>query len=162
MSLHLFCEWLQSLAPSMMIAESPWIFPALETAHVLALVMVIGTISMIDLRLLGAYARERSVIVMTREMLPVTWAAFATAAVTGALMFSSSATTYVDNLPFRFKMLVLLVAAANMLAFHLAAYRSVDRWHLDPRPPATAKLAGGLSLACWLTIVTLGRWIGFV
>jgi hypothetical protein len=57
---------------------------------------------------------------------------------------------------------MLALAALNMGLFHLGAFRSVAQWDRAPaRPPLAAKLAGGISLAIWVTVVALGRWVGF-
>src|SRR5579859_8287284 len=96
--------WLQDLKFPTAIRESDWLFPTIETVHVLALVLVVGSILMVDLRLLGIIDRARSVRSITAERLPVTWSAFAVAAIAGSLLFSSKAVTYYDDLPFRLKM----------------------------------------------------------
>ena len=58
--------------------------------------------------------------------------------------------------------LVLGLAGLNMLVFHATVHRSVDVWGQQPRTPRAAKISGGISLALWIGVVTLGRWIGFV
>lgn len=155
-------EWLQSTPPAVAIAESSWLFPTIETVHVLALTIVVGSISMIDLRLLGAAQRNRSVIELSTEVLPWTWIGFLVAACTGALMFASNAVKYFGNVPFRIKLALLLLAGLNMLYFHLVPYRSAHEWHLQARIPRAGRIAGGVSLALWISIVGFGRWIGFV
>jgi hypothetical protein len=82
--------------------------------------------------------------------------------ITGFLLFSSSAVKYVGVWQFDAKMCVLFLAAINMAIFHLGAFRSVVHWDQAPaRPPLAAKLAGAISLCIWVSIVALGRWIGF-
>ncbi|MGA3157904.1 MAG: hypothetical protein ABSE43_10080, partial [Steroidobacteraceae bacterium] len=83
-----------------------WVFPLVETVHVLALSTVFGSIFMIDMRLLGLGHRDAKVSALSRAVLPWTWSAFAIAAVTGSAMFISKATTYFYNVPFRLKFLV--------------------------------------------------------
>ncbi|MEJ0006500.1 MAG: DUF6644 family protein [Steroidobacteraceae bacterium] len=134
----------------------------MESVHVLALVLVVGSIMVVDLRLLNVASRQRSVKELTEDVLPWTWAAFALAAITGTLLFSSSAIRYSGIWQFEAKMCMLVLAAINMGIFHLGAFRSVTHWDQpNVRPPTAARLAGGISLAIWVTIVALGRWIGF-
>ena len=83
--------WLQDLNFPTEIRESVWLFPTIETVHVLALVLVVGSIMTVDLRLLGIANRERPFSELAGEMLPWTWVAFAVAAGAGLLMFSSKA-----------------------------------------------------------------------
>jgi type III secretory pathway component EscS len=151
---------LQDLPLPTQIRESDWMFPTIETVHVFALVLVVGTIMTVDLRLLGFANKERPFSQVAAEMLPWTWAAFAVAALAGMLMFSSKALTYYSNIPFRLKMVCLLLAGINMVMFHWLGTRHLEAWDRG-RPPRAAKLAGGASLLLWTTIVAAGRWIGF-
>jgi type III secretory pathway component EscS len=160
MSLEQSLTRLQDLSFPTQIRESDWLFPTIETVHVFALVLVVGTIMTVDLRLLGFANKERPFSQVASEMLPWTWAAFALAALAGMLMFSSKALTYYSNIPFRLKMVCLLLAGINMLMFHWLGTRHLEAWDRD-RPPRAAKLAGGASLLLWTTIVAAGRWIGF-
>jgi cytochrome bd-type quinol oxidase subunit 1 len=155
-------EWIDATPLSVAVRESPWLFPTLETAHVLALGLTVGSIAMVDLRLLGWTNRDRPVEQMLSEFLPWTWTAFAMAVVSGLLMFSSAATRYAGLTPFIAKMLLLGLAGINMAVFQYSAHRTIGEWGRDRRPPLAARAAGAISLLLWLFIVTLGRWIGFV
>jgi hypothetical protein len=152
--------WLQDLSFPTQIRESEWLFPTIETVHVFALVLVVGSIMTVDLRLLGFTNKERSFSEVAGEMLPWTWVAFTVAAIAGLLMFSSKALVYFGNIPFRLKMCCLLLAGINMALFHWLGTRHLETWDRK-RPPSSAKLAGGASLLLWITIVAAGRWIGF-
>jgi hypothetical protein len=143
------------------IRESTWLFPTIETFHVLAIVLVVGTIMIVDLRLINVASRRRPVSELMSEVLPWTWIAFICAAITGSLLFSSSATKYMHDGPFVYKMVLLLVAGVNMAIFHLGSYRKVAIWDSAAMTPTGARIAGGLSLLIWVTVVALGRWIGF-
>jgi len=160
MALRDTCQQLQDLSFPSQIRESDWLFPTLETVHVLALVLVVGSILIADLRLLGIANRARPVRSVIAETLPLTWSAFAVAAVAGSLLFSSKAVTYYDDWPFRIKMLCLVLAGINMACFHALTYRHVAQWDMGPTPIG-ARVAAGLSLILWVTIVGAGRWIGF-
>jgi hypothetical protein len=144
----------------MQIRESDWLFPTIETVHVFALVLVVGSIITVDLRLLGLANRDRPFSQLAREMLPWTWSAFVVAASAGVLMFSSKAVVYFSNIPFRLKMLCLLLAGMNMLWFHWAGTRRLAAWDAS-MPPPRARFAGAASLLLWSSIVAAGRWIGF-
>ena len=143
------------------IAESTWMFPTLETLHVIALVTVLGMIAIVDLRLIGVASRQLAVTKLSRDTLPWVWGAFALAAASGLLLFVSKATSYVANPYFLWKMAMLALAGLNMMYFHLTPWRAVDHWELDPSVPAAAKVAGWLSLIFWLAVVFFGRAIGF-
>ncbi|MEP6885667.1 MAG: DUF6644 family protein [Gammaproteobacteria bacterium] len=154
------CDWLQNLTFPTLIRESDWLFPTIESVHVLALVLVVGSISMVDLRLLGLANRSRPVAQVMAQALPWTWSAFVVAAVAGSLLFSSKAVTYYADVPFRIKMFCLVLAGINMAYFHRFTHRRLGPSDLGA-PPAAAKIAGGISLLLWIVIVGAGRWIGF-
>ena len=154
------CKDLQETALAAAIRESRWLFPTIETVHVLATGLVVGSIAMLDLRLLGFTWRDRGVREVHEEVLPWTWTAFICAAIAGALLFSSDAVKYSRNLQFRTKVVFLVLLGVNAAIFELGIYRRVDDWDRG-RIPIAARLAGAVSLIFWITVVTLGRWIGF-
>jgi hypothetical protein len=157
-----FLHWLQSTAPAIAISESSWLFPCIESIHVLSIALVVGSITMLDLRLLDVNLRDRPVEELTAEILPWTWASFGVAVCTGALLFSSNATKYWGTVPFRAKMLLLVLAGINMVVFHATINRSVGVWGHQAHTPRAAKISGGISLGLWIGVVSFGRWIGFV
>ena len=157
-----FLNWLQDTPFATAIAGSSWLFPGIESVHVLAIALVVGSITMVDLRLLDVNLRDRPVGELIDEILPWTWTSFAVAVCSGALLFSSNAAHYWGTVPFRAKMLLLILAGVNMTVFHATTHRSVEVWGRQPRTPWAAKISGGISLGLWIGVVALGRWIGFV
>ena len=156
--------WLKSLEETGLasgIRDSLYVFPILESIHVMALSVVFGTITVVDLRLLGFASSGRAFARMSSELLRITWGAFAVAALTGTLMFMTNARVYYNNTPFRVKMVLLALAGLNMALFHLTAGRSIARWEKAPAAPGIGRLTASLSLALWIAIVFAGRVIGF-
>ena len=158
--LHEFWVKIEALSFAVSVRESGWVFPTVETIHVLALVIVVGSIFTVDLKLLGLTSRNKTFTEVANEMLPWTWSAFVIASLAGLTMFASKAVTYAGNWPFRIKLLLLLLAGANMMVFHFISSKKLVGWD-RPRPPVGAVFAGAASLLIWTGIVALGRWIGF-
>jgi len=154
-------QWLQDTPLAQWISTSSYGFPWIETIHVICLVTVVGTICILDLRLLYVASRSRAVTELTLDVLPFTWGAFVLAVITGSLMFSSKATEYIVNPPFLLKMLCIALAGINMGVFHFITYRSVHQWNHGVSPPRGAKIASTLSLTFWILVIIFGRWIGF-
>lgn len=160
MAIDEICDWIENLPVSVAVREYGWLFPIIETIHVLALITVVGSIGRVDLRLLGLWSSHRRISKLTAEILPWTIGAFGVAAISGGLLFCSHATKYYHDTPFRLKMLALLLAGINLLVFHRITARTLPEWDAT-KPPLAAKMAGGISLALWITILTLGRTVGF-
>lgn len=153
--------WLHDTTFATAIRESDLLFPWIESVHVLAIALVVGSIFIVDLRLLGLASGDRSVSSVTAAVLPFTWSAFAFAVVTGAAMFSSHAVGYAHNLQFQLKLLLLVFAGINMLAFHRIMRHDRQRYASAGSTPRAGKIAGLISLFLWVGIVAFGRWIGF-
>lgn len=161
MDLDALFHWLQDTTIATAIRENDVLFPWIETVHVVAIVLVVGSISIVDFRLLGLASRDRPVGHVMREILPLTWGAFAVAAIAGSLLFSSKAVDYAHNFFFQGKMILLALAGVNMAVFHAFTGRDTTRWNDAASLPLSARIAGSTSLILWVTVVAFGRWIGF-
>ena len=156
-----FLSWLQGTGLAARIRDSLFVFPLLESAHVIGLAVVFGTIAVIDLRLLGVASTERSFQRIASDVLKWTWAAFALTAVTGSLMFMTNAVVYFHNVSFRTKIALLALAGVNMLVFELTAGRTISRWDQAPEAPPIGRAVATLSLVIWVAVIFAGRIIGF-
>lgn len=160
-----FADIIQSIEDSSigtLMREGATAFPWMESTHVLAIVIVLGTIAIVDLRLVGFPSHRRGARQLITEMLPFTWVAFVAALITGVCLFTAHASQYAfESRPFQFKMVVLALAGLNMAFFHLTAYRRIIDWDDRLPTPGAVKLAGLTSLTLWIIVVFLGRWIGF-
>lgn len=151
-------SWLHETYVATLVREHGLVFPVLESLHVLAIALLLGAIAIVDLHLMGA---RLPVFVSPpiEELLLLTWVAFTCAVLTGGAMFSADPVIYFNNGPFRIKVLLIVLAAVNALAFHMIGYRSMRQ---RGRPVFASRLAGAVSLTLWVAIVACGRWIGFV
>ena len=161
MDLSALPAWLEASALATAIRNSLYLFALIESFHVVGVSIVVGTVLVIDLRLLGLASSRRPFTVMASDIFRWTWLAFALAVATGVLMFVTNATSYYVNTYFRAKMAMLVLAGINMAAFELTARRSVAAWDRDPAAPPAGKRVAVLSLAIWVVVVFLGRWVGF-
>jgi hypothetical protein len=157
-----FCQWLDQTAVGSTIRQSLWLFPAIETVHLLGMAALVGTITVLDLRLLGWAMPQRRVSEVTARLLPWAWLGFGVQVVTGVLLFSSEAVKIYGNPAFRLKMLLLLLAGVQALIFQTVVSRKLPTWDDRPALPVMAKVMGMISILLWLAIVTAGRFIGFV
>jgi len=144
------------------VRESLWLFPAIETLHLLGMAVLFTTIAAFDLRLLGLALPGVPVQPLARRLFPWAWTGFTVQVVTGALLFASEATKMVVNPAFRLKMLLIALAGLHAAAFRRIACRDVSAWDPAAPPPLRGKIAGLISLALWVGVVAAGRWIGFI
>jgi len=156
------CKWLEQTSVGSAVRESLWLFPAIETAHLLGMAALVGTITVFDLRLLGCMLRRERVSRLARRLLPWTWLGFAVQVVTGGTLFLSEAVKVYGNPAFRLKILLILLAGLHALIFHKFFNRNVGTWDEGDVLPIGAKVSGLVSILLWVCIVAAGRFIGFV
>ena len=161
MSLLGFCQWLEKTPWSIALHESLWVYPIVESLHVLTLSLFLGTAVMLDLRLLGVTMRRVPVSEAARRLLPWTAAGFALMVISGALLFYAIPVRTYLNIFFRIKVVMLILSGLNVWCFHSTVYRRVAEWDLDPVPPRGARVAAALSLLLWAGIVVAGRMIAY-
>jgi hypothetical protein len=154
-------DGLEKTGLAISVSQSAYGFSALDMFHIAAISVVFGMIAVLDLRLLGVAFRDLAVTDMSRQVLPWTWAAFAIAAITGVLMFSGQAVKYSVNAAFLSKLALMGLAGANMLAFQLIIYPGVAKWDRDAAVPLAGKVAGAISLFCWIAVVVCGRFTAY-
>lgn len=161
MSILAFCQWLEKTAWSIALHESLWVYPIVESVHVLTLGLFLGTAVMLDLRLLGLTMRQVPFSDITARLLPWTVAGFALMVVSGSLLFYAIPVRTYLNIFFRIKVAMLILAGLNVWVFHRTVYRRVALWDLEPVVPIAARVAGAVSLVLWACIVVAGRMIAY-
>jgi hypothetical protein len=158
MTLTDFWSALENSSLAMRIGESWW-FPLLESIHVVAITMTVGSLLMLDLRLIGMTARSYAVSRMSKELLPWTWSAFVVSVVTGIGLFITRANHYAENPAFKLKAVALVLAGVNMALFHYGVFRTVSNWDTSTTPNI-AKASAMVSLILWFGVILAGRWVG--
>jgi hypothetical protein len=144
-----FFEWLEHSRCVTAISESGWMYPVAEVAHFFGLFLLVGTIAVIDLRLLGLAGRRQSAGELAQNLFPWMWTGFGIASVSGFLMFATGATGFVANTQFRIKMLVTLLA----VTFGAIVQRKTSGWDQPSGMPVVAKLTAAISLALWIGVI---------
>src|SRR5438270_6847237 len=148
-------EWLTTTPWTKAMISAEWVFPAVQSLHFIGFALSIGTIAIVDLRLLGWGMRRQTAAELAADLNLWTNAGLAVMLITGPLMFSTDAVTYHFNPSFQFKMTCLAAA----LLFHFTIHRYAVR---PGASAAVGKMAGVLSLLLWTGVVAGGRMIAFV
>lgn len=161
MSILSLLEWLAATRWSIALHESLYVWPLVESTHVLSLGLFVGTTAMLDLRLLGWTLREVPVSEVTGRLLPWTRVGFTVMVVTGLLLFYATPVRNYQNVFFRIKVILLILAGLNVWLFHSRVHRRVHDWDLDPVTPKAARVAAIVSLTAWAGVVVAGRLIAY-
>ena len=161
MSLLPFCEWLASTPGSIALHESLFMYPLVESVHVLTLCLFVGMTMMLDLRLTGLALRKVPVADVVTRLQPLMFLGFAIMVVSGVLLFYAIPIRSYQNIFFRVKVVFLILAGANALAFHRGIFRRVESWGHDTEPPSRARFAGFASLVLWTVVIVTGRMIAY-
>jgi uncharacterized membrane protein len=156
-----FFEWMANTPWSVALRESLYMYPLIESTHVLSLTLFVGLAVMLDLRLLGLTLKNVPVSEMLDRVLPWIKVGFAIMMVTGVLLFYAIPVRNYQNLFFRIKVIMLLLAGLNVWLFHTRVERRIADWDLDPVAPKAARVAAGISLFLWAGIVVAGRMIAY-
>lgn len=161
MSLLPFCQWLANTPGSIALHESLYMYPLVESTHVLTLCLFLGMAVMFDLRLLGLTLTRVPITEFKRRLGPWMVAGFVVMVITGVLLFFAIPVRSYQSIFFRVKTVALILAGLNAWIFHATIDRKVAEWDLVPVPPPAARRAGATSLVLWAVIVVTGRMIAY-
>jgi hypothetical protein len=153
--------WLESTSLSVWARDSVWVYPLIETAHILGFTVLVGSAFMFDLRLLG-FAPSVPVTDAARYLLRWSRLSLLVVVPTGFMLFMTQATETWANSAFRMKLLLLCVASLNALVFHLWTIKSVGEGGQHKRTSVAAKVSAIVSLLVWAGVITCGRLIAYL
>jgi hypothetical protein len=158
--LEQFVTWLADTPGSVALHESQYMYTIIESTHVLAIMLFVGTIAMVDLRLLGVSFPQTPVTQMLSRMLPWTISGFILLVVTGVLLFYAIPIRTFHSLWFRIKLVLLAIGGINIAIFTFKVERDKARWDLGP-VPLKSKIAASISLSVWALVIVCGRLIAY-
>ena len=141
-----------------------WLYPTVEIVHIVGIGLLFGSIVVFDLRLLGL-ARDIPVKRLARHVLPWSAGSFVLIVPSGLLMFTAHASEFIESEVFVIKMLLIMAGLLNAGLFHTITFRTADVWDSEEMrklpPPPSARLAGGLSLLIWISVIACGRLLAY-
>ena len=128
------------------LAASRWLYGLVSVVHYFAVFFCVGTIVLLDLRILGVADRNQALSVLAEQLRPSTWIGFGAVAVSGFFLFAVEAGDFAAVTPFRLKMLVIVLAVVSALAIEW----SLPKWDRAPAMPVTARVVALISILLWL------------
>ncbi len=135
--------------------QNEWSFPVTEILHIIGFVILIGTIMIVDLRLLGVGMRRQTSAQLVSDTAPWTLLGLVTIIITGPMIFLSDPVLYLYNEAFRFKITMLIICIIFNWTVHRKAANSAS-------PGVAGAVIGGLSILMWASLVFAGIFIAFV
>ena len=152
-----FFEWCEATAIGQTIRESLWLFPVIESIHLLGLAMIGGAVLVVDLRLFGLALWNHPVAPLARNAHPWLVGSLAVMLTTGIMLFLSESIRCYYSPPFWTKMEFLLVA----ILFTFTVRRKVALADEKRVGPIWGRVVAFVSLALWFGVGFSGRWIAF-
>ena len=154
-----FTELISQLPIAALMRKSDWAYPLISTVHILAIGLIIGSVVVLDLRLLGSWRH-----LPLGEIAPVlsrtAAAGVGLALISGFLLFSVQAGNYLANPAFQIKLGMVTLALLNIACIHLHPdWRGIKTRHTLS---LTIRFCAVFSLLLWVLTVAAGRWIAFV
>jgi hypothetical protein len=149
--------WIESSALHNLMLDTAWVFPASETVHFFGLIVLFGSVGIVDLRLLGMV---RAIPLQSMlAFIPLSLIGFCLNAFTGVLFFFADPFRYYPNIAFRLKIVAIVLAGVNAIWFKYAVHRKISQ---SEELATDAKVIAGLSLLIWIFVIVAGRMIPYV
>ena len=159
-TLQAISDWLESTRLSdWFIEQGYWSWPMAESLHFMGLCLLIGSVGLVDLRMLGM--AKGIPLKAIHRLIPFGVAGFLINVSTGTLFVFGDADQYIFNDAFRFKLLFMLVAGINVLFFYSTVFEQARALGPNADMPRKVKLMAAVSLLCWIGVITCGRLITF-
>jgi hypothetical protein len=152
---------LESLPLAVAMRHELWLYPAIEIVHICGFVVLVGSIVVLDLRLLGL-SRALSASALSRHILPWTLGALLVIVPTGLMMFIAHASDLIANRAFQIKLGLIMCAGVNAAIFHTGAFQRYAQWDRDVSTPAAVKAHASASLLIWVGVIACGRLLAYV
>ena len=137
-----------------------WLYPSVEIVHITGIALLVGSIAILDLRLLGL-SRSLPVRRLAAHILPWSISSFVLIVPSGMAMFVAHANDLLSNPLFAVKMCLILLAGANAGLLHAGVFRSAGQWDVDVMPPFAARASAAASLLLWISVIACGRLLAY-
>lgn len=141
-----FCAWLQNNPLLVAINSSIVLSAIMEVAHYAGFFLLVGTIAIVDLRVLGIAGRGQNVGTLGAQLFPWMWLGLVFAFLSGFVMFSGDAADFYLASVFRLKIAVILLA----VIFGIIVQSKSSKWGQLPSIPVSAKILALVSLVLWI------------
>lgn len=160
-SLTGFAAWLALTPLSVLIQDTSWVIPSVQSVHLLAIAVVMSSALMVILRVLGLVMRDEPIAGVTGRFFPWVWYSLIVLLLSGAILIIGEPGRSLVNSVFQLKMLMLLGVVACTFTLQKPLQHDVAFWDATTATRTSARLLAILSLGLWSCIVFAGRWIAY-
>lgn len=157
-TLRELAKWLSTTALAEFMTGQ-WEWPIAESLHFIGLSMLIGTIGVFDLRLMGL--GKRISLSALHRLIPWGIGGFVLNMLTGICFLTNAPDQYMYNPAFHLKILSMSIAGVNVMLFYTTMFKKVKTLGPGENAPLAARIIGGVSLTCWLSVIACGRLLTF-
>jgi hypothetical protein len=154
-----FLAWLDDTQLSHLIAETTWVYPTLETMHTIGMALLIGSLGLVDLRVLGF--KPELPLLETQRLLPLAWLGFTLNALSGTLLFISDSVMFYSSYTFRIKIALIILGGINAALLGRKVFQPASSDAAPLSPSVGAKWIAGTSLVFWFGAIIAGRLIAY-
>ena len=154
-------SWLEDGWFAEAVRGTAYLYPILESVHIIGIALLVGPAAAFDVRLLGLGRQALRVTTAANYLLPLSHLGFMIAAVTGVVMFLPGASLIADRGSAPWKLGLILLAGLNILIFHRRTYRGVAEWDTGRSTPVAARVAAVVSLTSWSGVTVAGRLLAY-
>jgi Family of unknown function (DUF6644) len=141
--------WLQQVSFIDKVGDTGWLYSGFSVLHYFCVFVMVGTMALVDLRVLGLAARRQTVGQVATQLFPWMWTAFGIAVISGFFEFAPTAASFAPDFWFRTKMVAILLAVAFGVIIQLGA----PKWSRLQAIPAWGKVVAVVSLVLWLAAI---------
>jgi uncharacterized membrane protein len=162
MSLHSFSDWLASTPLSLLIQNTSWVIPTVQSVHILAIAASVSSILLLDLRVFGVFGRGMSLAAVAQRFVPWVWYSLLALLVSGTILIIGEPGRSLTNPAFQAKIVMIIAVIILTLLLARPLRANEGYWEQSQGRRAAAVAIAAVSLILWSLIVFAGRWIAYV
>ncbi|MGA7793658.1 MAG: DUF6644 family protein [Candidatus Acidiferrales bacterium] len=142
-------EALEQSALVRTLGETGWMYASVSVVHYLTMFWFIGSMAVVDLRVMGLAARKRNLTELAEQLYPWAWTGLAVAVISGFLMFATAAGDWAPDPVFHVKLGMILIS----IVFAILVQRGAPKWAAAPEIPTSAKVIAAIALLLWILTI---------
>jgi hypothetical protein len=131
------------------LAETGWMYATVSVIHYLTMFWFIGSMAVVDLRVMGVAARKRNLTELAGQIFPWAWTGLVLAVVSGFLMFATDAGDWAPDRIFHVKLGMIVIS----IVFAILVQRGAPKWAIAPEIPTSGKVIAAISLLLWILTI---------